>query len=290
MMSLAKQRNLLARPPGPEYDSGQSPYDWYWCSRGLHMTALHALVTEHARGTGLRALPVAALLLLVLATPVFTQPLPKPPAWHPAGSGTTIPDFDGGLRLPGMQTDAAPAGIQSGDGTWSVPFHHPASRKLHCAVYDPVRRRMIVFGGYRPLDLIWTLALDDRPQWASFPVSGPFPSDRYGATAIYDPVRDRVLMFGGTSAYPAYVATNEVWSLSLSGIPTWTRLEISGSAPSARSLHTAIYDAASDRMIIYGGGSWSSRLGDVWALDLSGDRGWREITTQTPAPPATRTH
>ena len=236
-------------------------------------------------------------VLLAFASPAGAEAIRAPAAIHPFDPPGAPPDLEALFRPPGSQVDSKATsnislGLQGPDGTWSVPFTHPAPRQLHCAVYDPVRKREIVFGGpNQPLDLIWTLSLDGRVQWSFFRVAGPVPIPRYGATAIYDPVRDRVLMFGGSlPPYPSSVATNEVWSLSLSGTPVWTRLEISGPAPSARYLHTAIYDSASDRMIIYAGGSWSSRLGDVWALDLSGAHGWTEIVAQTPAPPARREH
>jgi len=206
------------------------------------------------------------------------------------------PDFEGGLDPLGSAIDVRvrggnPAAAQNADGTWSVPFVHPAPRYLHCAIYDPGRQRMIVFGGYnRTLDLIWALSLGDRPEWSFFLVSGPVPVMRYGATAIYDPVRDRVIMFGG--AIPPYLSqySDEVWALSLSGIPGWTQLQVSGTAPPGRYQHTAIYDSNRDRMIVYGGWSGASTLGDVWALDLAGEPSWTEIVPSTPLPPPRAAH
>src|SRR2546428_14021195 len=47
---------------------------------------------------------------------------------------------------------------------------------------------------------------------------------------------------------------NDVWTLALSGKPTWSKLSPSGIKPAARSFHTATYDPMRDRMIVFGGG------------------------------------
>lgn len=190
----------------------------------------------------------------------------------------------------------APVGIaaaQGADGAWSSPFDHPASRRLHCAVYDPLHARMIVFGGLsvggggEPLDQVWTLSLGDRPEWSSHLVSGPVPARRYGASAIFDPARDRVIMFGGSIAFLGpEPESDEIWALSLTGTPTWTLLSAAGEPPSGRAFHTAVYDSRRDRMIVFGGmvieGSEHIKLGDTWALDLSAAPTWSEIAPPMP--------
>jgi hypothetical protein len=228
-------------------------------------------------------------ILIALAVSADAEPLVRdPPSFH---GGTYPHSVEAEPRaLIDARSYGAPAtALAGGDGAWSVPFVHPASRYLHCAVYDPVRKRKIVFGGYgHTLSLIWTLSLDDRPQWSSFTVAGEVPASRYGATAIYDPPRDRVIMFGGAPQFGA--RTNEVWALSLSGVPAWTRLEDGGLRPPPRFTHTAIYESSGDRMIVYGGQGTSSVLGDVWALDLTGATGWTELLPATPLPPARSRH
>jgi hypothetical protein len=58
----------------------------------------------------------------------------------------------------------------------------------------------------------------------------------------------------------------------------WSSISVSGLAPSVRSGHTAVYHAASHRIIIYGGQQLSVTANgemdmkfhrDVWALDCS---------------------
>ena len=177
--------------------------------------------------------------------------------------------------------DALPA-----DGRWTVD-PPPAPRYLHAAVYDPVRDRMVVFGGYaQNYDLVndvWVLSLTGNPAWTKLEPHGTPPSGRHQHTAIYDPVRDRVVVFGG---YQRWGALNDTWALSLSGTPTWTQLAPAGSLPTPRFAHSAIYDSEHDRMIVFGGYG-SARLNDVWALIFSDSLAWTQLSPGG-TPPAAR--
>ena len=97
---------------------------------------------------------------------------------------------------------------------------------------------------------------------------------REGASAVYDTNRDRFLIFGGltgnaTSNNRFY---NDVWELKAdaNGVYTLKKLSPSGTKPSARWLHAAVYDQTNDRMVIFGGDDGSSFLNDVKALSFSG--------------------
>jgi hypothetical protein len=89
-----------------------------------------------------------------------------------------------------------------------------------------------------------------------FPAS--VPAGRQAASLCYDRVSDSAIMFGGMCLgnqwYP-HSWYNDVWALdNLSqGQPRWRRLRTRGRAPSPRSFHTAVYDAGTDRMIVFGG-------------------------------------
>ena len=76
----------------------------------------------------------------------------------------------------------------------------PGGRYFHTAIYDPVRDRMVVFGGYDglPLNDVWTLSLAGSPGWMHLTPAGTPPTARWANTAIYDPVRDRKEEIGGT--------------------------------------------------------------------------------------------
>jgi hypothetical protein len=168
----------------------------------------------------------------------------------------------------------------------------PSARWDHSAIYDPVRDRMVVFGGCDHVNEVWVLSLADTPTWTQLTPAGTPPSARYGHSAIYDPVRDRMVVFGGFD--DSYNYRNDVWALSLSETPTWIQLTPAGTPPSARYYHSAIYDPGRNRMVVFGGGSWwdgsDHFLNDVWALSLAETPAWTVLTPTGTLPYARGQH
>ena len=156
----------------------------------------------------------------------------------------------------------------------------PKPRELHSAIYDPVRDRMLVFGGFSTSDLIpsgtyensvWELSLSDPPTWRKYQHSGIPPSPRVGASMVYDPIHDRALIFGGNNpaSREAMTYRNDVFALSLDDPPTWTQLLPAGTPPSPRYEHAAVTDATRNRLLVFGGrGYLGLPDADAWALDL----------------------
>ena len=136
----------------------------------------------------------------------------------------------------------------------------PPPRADHSAIYDPVRDRMIVFGGANSDSSVWALSLSGIPSWSQISFSGvEHPQGRNDHAAVYDPVRDRMLIFGGMIPYETHVCVypqvqaqylHDMWALDLSGTPTWAFL---GYATSQFEGHSAIYEPDSDRVIAFGG-------------------------------------
>ena len=182
------------------------------------------------------------------------------------------------------------AAVATDDGVWSLlSFPPPAARVQHAAIYDPVRNRMIVFGGLAGTSLkndVYELSLTGTPTWKLLEVGGTPPSARRGATAIYDPVRDRMLVYGG--AAPA--ALGDVWALSLGASPAWTQLVPTGSPPPSRSGHSAIYDPVRDRMVVFGGQTGLTYRNDAWALALAGTPAWSSMAPAGGPPDARSRH
>ena len=186
---------------------------------------------------------------------------------------------------------AAPA-TDAKDGVWT-PLPPPAARSAAAAILDPLRDRLLVFGGEAvdgAKNDVWQLSLSGTPAWSLLDIAGTLPSGRYLHTAIYDPIRDRVIVFGGAAGV-SETSSHETWSLSLSGTPTWTLLAPLGTPPVARTNHTAIYDPVRDRMLIYGGfrSDPNTALGDVHALSLSGSLEWVQLDVLA-APPVRGGH
>lgn len=166
------------------------------------------------------------------------------------------------------------------DGTpkWHELFpagQAPSGRLAGAAVYDPMRQRFVGFGGTiaEPVDT-WVLNLRGQANWQPLPIDGDRPYGHWGMTSVYDARRDRMLIFGGSTDDGYYGANNDVWELTLRGLPEWHKLVVAGTPPSPRRSGAAIYDPIRDRMVVYGGfdavpGS-DAFLDDAYALDFSG--------------------
>lgn len=139
----------------------------------------------------------------------------------------------------------------------------PPSRSEHSAIYDPIRNRMIIFGGQAGagrFNDVWSLALTDPPAWSPLAPMGLSPHERDGHSAVYDPVRDQMVILGGKYTYrfsctpfetTGYQYLADVWALPLSGQPTWTPLLFS--VPGLLEQQSAIYDPVRDRVVVFGG-------------------------------------
>ena len=243
---------------------------------------------------------------------VWRLPLGGPGTWAPlAAAGTAPPPrldgiaFYDSLRdrilvFSGLGGDTSLAVIHalslSGTPTWqSIPVAGtaPASRQGAAAIYDPVRDRLVMFGGARydpapPYDTwfseVWALSLSGAMTWTNLTpaVSGPMP--RFNATALYDPDNDRMVIYGGAGAAPNYVL-GDLWQLSLSGAPAWTPISPSGTPPTARSTPAFLYDPIGRRALLCGGQTSGYPVSDLWSLSLSGAPAWVQLAPGGGPPP-----
>ena len=122
---------------------------------------------------------LGSLLLLLLSTALLTTATQVSKSW---------------AASDGNWTQLAPSGTL------------PVTRCAHSVIFDPVRDRLVMFGGVNftsDFNDVWTVSLGENPNWTQLAPSGTPPSPRQGHSAIYDPVRDRMIVFGGFS-YPGY--------------------------------------------------------------------------------------
>jgi hypothetical protein len=103
-----------------------------------------------------------------------------------------------------------------------------------------------------------------------------------------------MILFAGVAGNTAF---KDVWSLSLTGSPTWTQIVTTGNGPPVEGTywHTAVYDPGQDRMIVFGGyrgGEFPILLNRTYALALSGPDAWTWSTLTPPeaSPPARAAH
>ena len=129
--------------------------------------------------------------------------------------------------------------------------------------------------------------------WSSVTSSPTTPGPLREFGAIFDRGNQRHLLFDGFNGNNSglYVLFNDVWTLSVAGAPAWTHLTIQGSLPGERHSPQWGYDAARNRVLIFGGygrhypGDAYAYLNDVWELSLDGTPHWTELnpTGQTPS-------
>src|SRR5438105_4902207 len=184
----------------------------------------------------------------------------------------------------------------------------PGARLVPAAAYDPATNSMIVFGGEAQLSAtsnnyndVWVLAnadgLGGTPAWTQLAPFGLAPIPRFGAGAAYDPGSNRLIVFGGAYVdYPAISGActsfvnggtaNDVWVLTNAngsgGAPSWTPLVPAGVPPAPRRTSVVVYDAANNRLIVFGGSEACGKRNDVWVLSnangLGGTPGWTQLT------------
>ena len=146
-----------------------------------------------------------------------------------------------------------------------------------------------------------------NPSWTLLGPSGlTYPLFRSGSTSVYDPSSNRIILFAGLSddAAAGDPRLNDVWvetnANGLGGTGAWSNLIPSGS-PQVRSDHSAVYDAANNRMIIYGGcGAVPTSNGclpiadNVWVLSnangIGGTPTWTQLFPTGGPPPARQGH
>jgi hypothetical protein len=214
--------------------------------------------------------------------------------------------FGGGTSSTACLNDAwvlDDANSSGGSPTW-IPLTPsgtvPAARMNFDSAYDPSTNSLIVFGGSNCasgyFSDVWILSgangESGTPSWTQLSTVGLGPSARENSSAIYDSANNVLIVFGGDAGASGL---SDVWTLSHAngqgGTPTWTQLLPTGTAPSARTGHSAVYDSVNNRMIVFGGNATLTGirpLNDTWILTfangLGGTPAWTSLKVTGSAP------
>ncbi len=101
------------------------------------------------------------------------------------------------------------------DGSWEklLPQDKPPSRQGHAAFFDPLRQRLVIFGGAprmqgEPLPDLWEF---DGQQWTAPTSVGTLPPR--SSAAVYLPEQSQALMFGGQTADASGPGLDDTWWL-----------------------------------------------------------------------------
>lgn len=200
----------------------------------------------------------------------------SPPARDQAGAAF---DGQGVLLFGGHQISATFYGdTWRWDGaTWTrlQPQDSPPARANHAMVYDPVRGRVLLFGGYND-----TSTFNDMWEWDGRTWQPLFPAWRpqpiYSPRMTFDPVRRRVVLLGFVSQ----------------GLQTWEWdgvVWVERSPPGSPRQWTGAlaFDAISSRAMLLGNSNSSANVLQTWAyaqftwslLGTSPTPSWRTSST-----------
>ena len=239
-----------------------------------------------------RTLPAVLTALLLIAGASLaasptdwagSYPIPTPEEAARFAKPATLKSSSGTPRH--LTGDPGPSGVWSLIGPSSgVQRFQPA------VVFDPVRQRLMSFGGGDSLLRadIWVFTVGPGT-WSKLTTAGTPPSARRLHGAVYDSNGDRLIVFGG---YDETNVLSDVWQLSLTGAtPTWSELSVAA-GPSARAGMLAAFDAANNRALFYGGyalafdeyGPTYVFSPETWSLSLGTTPAWSQLST-TGTPP-----
>jgi Galactose oxidase, central domain len=193
----------------------------------------------------------------------------------------------------------------AGTPQWTPRQSAPFGRAEHAATFDAATGRMIVFGGHQGF---FGTEMNDvhlydsvADSWTQLLPAGSPPPVRRAAAVAYDASSNRMILVGGLDAPSPFSFTyyNDAWVLTGAngtGPPQWIQLTPAGTPPAARAAHSAVYDAAGNQLIVFGGSVFdptsgiSTTFGDTWVLEhangLGGTPTWVQLAPTGGPPPA----
>jgi hypothetical protein len=197
--------------------------------------------------------------------------------------------FGGDTGFLGVLSDVWALDLTAGAEAWaplSPSGTPPSARCLHIAVYDPPRKRMLVFGGrtsgLTPTQFgdLYALNLPDvgAPSWQTLTATGTGPSARNGLFAVLDAAGSRILTgFGndGTlSLSDTYGLALTTLNWSPTGQPTTT----------GRAGASAVLEGSNQRLLVFGGQDSGTSFDDLYTFELAtGIWSTRQATGSAPS-------
>lgn len=205
----------------------------------------------------------------------------------------------GGSDPPGATADAGAADALSPDAGPMCPTGgsaQPDPRGDSAGAVDPATGYLWVFGGDTgPTANCRTTPVHRDDTWRYDPVCDRWtrveatgPSPRARMAYALDGRRRRLFVMGGrfrAGTMGNYTHLGDLWALDLA-TGTWRAIEASG-GPSARSNAAMAWDAAGDRLVLFGGNNNPSGLSftplrDTWVFDLATET-WQRVDAQGPS-------
>lgn len=177
--------------------------------------------------------------------------------------------------------------------SWSSlgPQTGPSPSDRAGAVWDPQRKRVVLFGGrwragnsgpYSYPTPVW--AYDPATnQWSTLANDPNGPRGRMDFIMVSDPGRDRfIISHGGrfTPDFTAFEVESDAWAFNLAD-NTWRRLGVDGTQPEPLVYPSGALDARRDQLWVFSGSGQDAFVGlprrEMWLLNLQTDS-WEEVS------------
>ncbi len=189
-----------------------------------------------------------------------SSPWPQPRSFHTQA----FDEARGELVVIAGGGQVADAWAYDGNGWRALPDFPPGAAYNLRAAYDPLRQRVVVYGGR-----VWASATTtetigetwewDGSVWHERTATGPGPLEKHGLS--WDPSRSRVVLFGGRSATNA-APSADVWEWDGT---SWTLVPATP-AIVGRHDHAQGYDYAEQRLVVFGGEDAIQTSAELWSL------------------------
>lgn len=155
--------------------------------------------------------------------------------------------------------------------TQHAPATVPPNRSRHGMAYDPLRGRVVMFGGIGPGGLLNDTWEWDGLDWRRI-MAPQSPSPRKPVSMNWDPIRRTIVLIGAvTDAATEPVNPIDTWTWNGT---TWTQLNTSPDGyqaplvPAARAGASVGHDHVRGKTIVFGGrDAAGAALGDTWESD-----------------------
>jgi hypothetical protein len=167
------------------------------------------------------------------------------------------------------------------DGTdWTLesPVHVPPITSYGAMAYDRAVGVTVLFGGLMDNwadNQMWEWDGTDWTRWYPPPVDYLAPEARAYSAMAYDDVRQVIVLFGGNTLSLSAPLNDDTWEWDGT---RWTKRHPIG-PPLGRLQHEMTYDAARQRIVLYGGETQTSpvvKAHDLWEWDGTS---WIQRTT-----------
>ncbi|MGI6394398.1 MAG: Kelch repeat-containing protein [bacterium] len=150
----------------------------------------------------------------------------------------------------------------------------PSKRRNHSMVYDPVRGKTVLFGGWANTVLNDTWEWDGvKGTWANVAPAGNSPEARFDHAMAYDFSTNKIVLYGGNEGNKQYGDT-WIWD---GANKTWSEITPASATPGELYGHKMVYDFTREKVVLFGGRKGGTEYNNLWEWDGSTNR-WNRLT------------